>query len=71
MTSTTAVRSIVAAVVLTVAVLVAFLSGWTGTYNAENTGVWFGGYGLELSGPDGIGVFHCGSDIGPFPGADC
>jgi hypothetical protein len=67
MTRTVATASI-SAIVLSVAIAVAFLSGYAGWYHAMNTGVYVGSYGFEISGTYGPGFFHCddsscGSDL--------
>jgi hypothetical protein len=56
MTRTVATVTI-SAIVLTI--VVAFLTGVIGIYSAQNTGVTFGDYGIELVGPAGPGFFHC------------
>jgi hypothetical protein len=41
-------------------ILIAFKAGYVGYYHGLNTGITFGGYGLEVSGTPG--VFKCGSE---------
>ena len=46
-------------VIAVVLFVVAFVSGYVSVYHAQNSGVLVGGYGYEVSGPDGPGFFRC------------